>query len=142
MKLRAYIDGASRGNPGPAALGVIIKDERGQMITEIGQFLGDATNNVAEYRALLACLDAVENLSRQRQDGPPEELIVFTDSELLVRQVRGDFRVRQPHLRELHHEVMARIRSLPYPFRIELIDRLANREADRLAHRTLNLQSM
>jgi len=208
VKLHAYIDGASRGNPGPAALGVIIKvapqtarrtrgpEESGQTIAEMGQFLGETTNNVAEYRALLACFDVLEHLSGDRgpQTGPAglqasrptgptdpedlqvlrnrstydslagqalagqagelrrtaarkltepiEELTVFTDSELLVRQVRGDFRVRQPHLRELHREVMARIRGLPYCFRIELIDRSANREADRLAHRTLNLQSV
>ena len=81
MKLILHIDGASRGNPGPAAIGVIVTDENGTVLAEIGEYIGETTNNVAEYKALLRGLKEVDRLGAQKY--------LFNDSELLVKQMEG-----------------------------------------------------
>ena len=89
-----YTDGASRGNPGPAAAGAVIKDDRGNNVVEISQYLGTATNNQAEYCALIAALEAAVVLH-------PRFVRVCMDSELAVRQLQGRYRVKNPGLRPL-----------------------------------------
>ena len=126
-----YTDGASRGNPGKAAAGGVCKDENGVTLFEFSEFLGTATNNVAEYKALIIGLEKILKL-------PDEKAVkVFSDSELLVRQVRGIYRVREPSLQLLIQEV-ARLKSGLTAFEISHIPREDNKEADRLANEALN----
>jgi ribonuclease HI len=125
-----YTDGAARGNPGPAGAGVCIRDAAGRVLVERGRYLGEATNNVAEYRALLIGLEEARRL------GSPE-VQVRSDSELLVRQMRGVYRVRSAPLQELH----ARAKALEREFeRVEYVHvtREHNRDADRLANRAID----
>ncbi len=126
----ANIDGGARGNPGPAAYGVVIRNARGEVIKEWGEYLGIQTNNVAEYSALLGALD----YAVQERQG---SLKVLSDSELLVRQMLGEYRVKNPALKELHERARALARKLQR-FSIEYVPRERNREADRLVNQALN----
>lgn len=129
-KLVVYTDGAARGNPGPAGAGVCIRDARGNVIEERASYLGEATNNVAEYEALLLGLDEAQRLGGTRVE-------IRSDSELVVRQMLGEYRVRNARLKELH----ARAKSLERVFaRVEYVHvrREENRDADRLANRAID----
>jgi ribonuclease HI len=134
LKLFAYIDGSSLGNPGEAGYGVIIKDETDQVLKGRGQYIGKATNNVAEYQGLLGCLELMEAYTISH-------LVVFSDSQLLVRQIHGTYRVKQPHLQVLHKKVLDTIRSADYHFEIRHIPRQRNEEADRLARQSVMIRS-
>jgi ribonuclease HI len=121
-----HIDGGARGNPGPAGYGVFFQDEERQAVARLHRYLGCQTNNVAEYSALLAALEyALANRWRA--------LHVFSDSELLVRQINGVYKVKNEGLRPLFQQAQTLIRQLEW-FRIEHVARAANREADRLAN--------
>jgi ribonuclease HI len=124
--ITAYCDGGSRGNPGPAGYGVFIQGPDGETLAELSEFLGRATNNVAEYQALLAALDYALRSGHGR-------LRVVADSELLVKQIQGRYKVCSPDLRPLHEEAKRRIARLD-GFRIEHVLRGKNRQADRLAN--------
>lgn len=122
----AYIDGGSRGNPGPAGYGARLEDARGTMLAELHESVGVTTNNVAEYRGLLAAL-------AWAVDHGVSALHVRSDSELLVKQMRGEYRVKNSGLQPLHQEargLMARIGRVTF----EHVRREKNREADRLAN--------
>ncbi|MBE3590083.1 MAG: ribonuclease HI family protein [Firmicutes bacterium] len=121
-----HTDGAARGNPGPAGIGVLILDEHGRTLERIAEPIGETTNNVAEYRALL------RGLRRARELGA-ERVRVFSDSELMVRQLSGAYRVKQEHLRALHEEALRLARAFA-AFDIVHVPRERNREADRLAN--------
>ena len=124
------IDGAARGNPGPAGIGVMIQQENSPLERELWKYIGQATNNVAEYEALLLALKEAGRLK-------PARLRVRSDSELLVRQVEGRYRVKNPRLAELHSQVRDLMRTLPC-FQIEHIGRELNRQADALANRAID----
>ena len=126
----AHIDGGSRGNPGPAAYGVAIKTLQDEPVTAFAKFLGKTTNNFAEYQGLLASLDyALRNgYSRLR---------VFTDSELMARQISGQYKVRSPDLKPLYEQAQAMIRRLE-AFSIRHVYREQNREADKLANQAMD----
>jgi ribonuclease HI len=132
LELVAHIDGGARGNPGPAAYAAIITTPGAKGVKEISQFLGETTNNEAEYAALLAALEyAVGHGARS--------LKVFSDSELLVRQIRGEYKVKSAGLKPLFRkaqELISRLES----FSITHLRREQNREADRLVNRTLDAQ--
>lgn len=133
MKGRAitlWTDGASRGNPGPAGAGVRIEVEGVVDPIEISEYLGETTNNVAEYRALLLGLRKAKTLS-------PSSLTICSDSELLVRQIHGEYRVKSPLLRPLYLEAFRCLRSFPAA-RILHIGRERNEEADRLANHAID----
>jgi ribonuclease HI len=124
--LVAYIDGGARGNPGPAGYGVRIERPDGTLVSEITGALGVATNNVAEYNGLLAALRyAVEHGVRW--------LEVRSDSELLVRQMRGEYKVRNPALQQLHAEARGLAGRL-HRVTLTHVRREENREADRLSN--------
>jgi ribonuclease HI len=128
--LLAHIDGGARGNPGPAGYGVVLEDERGRPVAELSEYLGRQTNNFAEYSGLLAALAyALEHGCKA--------LKVISDSELMVRQLNGIYRVRDPRLRELYDRAQAMIRKLDW-FGIEHARREHNREADRLANEAMD----
>ena len=122
----AHIDGGSRGNPGPAGYGVVIKDRAGKTREMLSRFIGRATNNVAEYEALLAALDYV-------LDHGGTHLEVYCDSELIVRQMQGSYRVKSADLLPLHQRARDLVGRLKR-FSIRHIPREQNAEADQLAN--------
>jgi|SRR5580704_15442697 ribonuclease HI len=126
----ANIDGASRGNPGPASYGVVVRDPAGKIILELAKNLGRETNNVAEYYALLAALDyaATNGIHALR---------IRSDSELLVRQMQGRYKVKSADLKPLHERASKLARQLGY-FVIEHVRREMNRDADALANVSLD----
>ena len=124
--ITAYIDGGSRGNPGPAGYGVQIVDDSGQVAAEFHQALDHATNNVAEYQGLLAAL-------AWAMDQGLRSLHIRSDSELLVRQLRGEYRVKNPGLQPLYQEARDRVARIG-KVTFEHVRREFNREADRLAN--------
>jgi probable phosphoglycerate mutase len=124
--LVAYCDGGSRGNPGPAGFGVYIQDSVGKVVAELSQYLGKHTNNFAEYSGLLAALEfSIANNYRS--------LRVISDSELMVKQMKGQYRVNSPELRPLYDEARRRVSQLDH-FQIQHVLREKNRHADRLAN--------
>ncbi len=102
--LTVYTDGGARGNPGPAAIGVVVADARDRLLREHKDLIGEATNNEAEYRALIKGLEIAAGFTR----GP---VTCVSDSELVTRQMRGEYRVREPRLVPLHEEALARTRA-------------------------------
>ena len=129
-RLAAHVDGGARGNPGAAGYGVHLADAAGESLDEVYGFLGTRTNNVAEYAGLLAALEYALRAGAGA-------LHVRSDSELLVRQIHGAYRVRNAVLQGLHRRARERIARLP-EFRIEHVRREQNREADRLANRAMD----
>jgi len=124
-----FTDGASRGNPGPAAIGATIKDMQGRLITSISQPIGRATNNQAEYRAIIAALEQAIKLGANQVD-------IRSDSELVSRQINGQYRVKTASLRPLYLKVK-QLQSQLKGFTINHIPRQQNIEADRLANLAL-----
>src|ERR1700733_13776572 len=122
----AYCDGGSRGNPGPAGFGVYIQDSAGKVLGELSQYLGAHTNNFAEYSALLAALEFAITHGHK-------SLRVISDSELMVKQMKGQYPVNRPELRPLYEEARRRIPQLDH-FQIQHVLREKNRHADRLAN--------
>jgi ribonuclease HI len=127
------VDGASRGNPGPAGFGVHVAGGDGEVAVELYGYLGQATNNVAEYQGLLHAL-------RWALKQGAREIEVFSDSELLVRQMGGRYRVKNPGLQPLYREA-SELLSRFERARISHVRREANREADALANRALDEQA-
>ncbi len=122
----AYCDGGSRGNPGPSGYGVVIEDASGRTVAELSEFLGVKTNNFAEYSGLLAALEYA------LKQGLPR-LRVIADSELMVKQMKGQYRVNSPDLRPLWEEAKRRVAGLER-FEIQHVLRGKNKGADRLAN--------
>jgi ribonuclease HI len=125
-----YIDGGSRGNPGPAGFGVRVETADGGLVEELHESIGVATNNVAEYRGLIAALRWA--LARGERD-----VLVRSDSELLVKQMLGVYRVKHPGLQPLHAEAR-RLASKVGRVRYEHVRRELNRHADRLANTAMD----
>ncbi len=131
MRFFLFTDGASRGNPGPAAAGVVIKDERGKVLAEVSRFLGRATNNEAEYRALLLGLTKAGELAGGG------ELMVLMDSELVVSQLKGIYKIKAAHLRPFFVEAKAKERAFSKVI-YRVIPREKNDRADALANEALD----
>jgi len=128
--LIAHCDGGARGNPGPAGYGVVIKDESGHKVAALSEYLGHQTNNFAEYQGLIAALEyALEH--------GPKALKVISDSELLVRQIKGIYKVKNPTLQDLHARAKELIKQLDW-FSIGHALREHNQEADRLANEAMD----
>ena len=128
--LVAHTDGGARGNPGPAGYGVAISDGKGNKVTGLSKYLGHQTNNFAEYQALIGALEyAVENHHKA--------LKVVSDSELMVRHIKGIYKVKDATLRDLHARAKELISQLEW-FHIEHVLRGHNREADELANRAMD----
>jgi ribonuclease HI len=126
----AEVDGASRGNPGPAAYAVILRAPDGAVLFRLGKYIGRETNNVAEYYALISALDAAVSRGVRR-------LRVRSDSELMVRQMKGAYRVKSPDLKPLHERARKLAAGFEF-FSIEHVLRERNREADALANAALD----
>jgi ribonuclease HI len=124
-KLRIFVDGCSRGNPGPAGIGYLIFDEGGRLLSKKWKHVGLRTNNEAEYLAAIEALKEALSLGAS-------EIELLSDSELLVKQIRGEYAVRSDRLAPLHEELIRLVRSFE-KFIVKHIERDGNREADRLA---------
>jgi ribonuclease HI len=129
-RTRLYTDGAARGNPGPAGAGAVIVSPGGHVVAKIGKFLGESTNNVAEYTGLIL------GLKRARAMGI-KELDVFSDSELLVKQLAGDYAVKADHLKPLYDEAQALLRGFP-DVHVAHIPREENAAADEMSNRAID----
>lgn len=130
MKVKAYIDGASRGNPGPASVGVFVIDDAGNTLKEHGRTLGTATNNVAEYTAFLDALRIAKDLGAT-------EFFVHSDSLLLVKQISGEYRVKNAPLKALKAQALLLMKGFK-AVRLVHVPRERNRDADRLANEALD----
>jgi len=128
--LIAHSDGGARGNPGPAGYGVVIKDQSGKQVAALSEYLGHQTNNFAEYQGLIAAIEYA------LQHGP-KALKLISDSELLVRQIKGIYKVKNPTLRDLHARAKDLIAQLEW-FSIGHAMREHNQEADRLANEAMD----
>ena len=126
----ANTDGGARGNPGPAAYGVVIRNSKGEILAELTEYLGLQTNNYAEYSGLLAALEYAV-----REQCPSVK--IYSDSELLVRQMQGRYKVSNPGLQQLYARAQSLVRKLQ-SFHIEHVLREGNKEADRLVNKTLD----
>jgi ribonuclease HI len=126
----AHVDGGARGNPGPAGYGVAIQDSAGHPVAELSEYLGHRTNNYAEYQGLLAAL-------RYAAEHQITALKVISDSELMVRQMKGIYKVRHPELRNLYDQAQQLVRRLEH-FEIRHAMREHNQTADRLANQAMD----
>src|SRR5947207_15059831 len=127
---RANIDGGSRGNPGPASYGVVIRDPRGEIVARLKKYIGRTTNNVAEYYGLIAALDYA-------QAHAIRALRIESDSELLVKQMRGTYKVKSEDLKPLF-ERAKKMSATISAFRIDHVYREQNKEADALANEAMD----
>ena len=126
----AHVDGGARGNPGPAGYGVVITDPAGKKLAELSQYLGHHTNNYAEYNGLLAAL-------RYAIAHKIHSLKIISDSELMVRQMKGIYKVKEPTLRDLHGRANQLVRQLEW-FEVDHVLRGHNKEADQLANEAMD----
>ena len=130
MKLATFTDGGARGNPGPAAAGIVIKNEAGEIIAHYGEYLGHQTNNFAEYSALLSALKRAKELGATEVD-------CVLDSELVVKQMRGEYKVKEPTLQKLFIQVYntaAQFKKVTYRHTL----RAGNKEADAEVNKILD----
>jgi ribonuclease HI len=125
-----HVDGGARGNPGPAAIGVVISDPGGAVVEELAETIGRATNNVAEYRALLRALERARALEAT-------ELEIIGDSELIARQLTGVYKVKHPSMRPLYEQAQAALRGFER-WHIRTVPRAQNARADALVNAALD----
>jgi ribonuclease HI len=129
-RVTVNVDGGARGNPGPAAIGVVLRNGDGSVLEEVGERIGEATNNVAEYKALLRGIE----LAAAHKAG---ELELVGDSELVVRQVEGRYKVKNAAMRKLHEEVKRALGGFD-SWSIRHVRRAENADADRLVNEALD----
>lgn len=129
-KLVINTDGGARGNPGPAGIGVIIKTESGEMVYQYGEFIGTATNNVAEYKALIKALTEAKHLGAK-------ELRIQMDSELIVKQMQGVYKIKEPTLKGLAQEVRELLQGFSAHTFVH-VRREFNKEADAMVNKAID----
>jgi ribonuclease HI len=136
MKKQIFVftDGGARGNPGPAAIGIVIKDERGKVLAQFGKSIGKTTNNVAEYQAVIEALKWIKNSIQYSVSS----IQVFLDSKLIVNQLNGYYKIKNGNLRNLIIEVRKLEREVGGNISYKLIPRGRNRLADFLVNQTLD----
>lgn len=133
-KLLLYTDGGSRGNPGPSGIGVIILDSKRKKIKESSKYIGETTNNVAEYSALVCGLEEAASLGA-------DEIVVYMDSELLAKQLNGEYRVKDENIKALFEKALGILKNFS-SFEIKHIAREKNKEADKLVNKAINLAGL
>jgi len=134
MKIVVNVDGGARGNPGPAAIGVVVRTEDGEVIADAAETIGSATNNVAEYRAL------IRGIELAAQHGATE-LELRGDSELVVKQIRGEYKVKDPGLKPLHAEARQALSAFS-EWSFDHVRREQNAEADALVNQALDAHAI
>ncbi|SHM06281.1 ribonuclease HI [Caldanaerovirga acetigignens] len=130
-RLKVYVDGASRGNPGDAGIGIVMLDENGNVVKEMSDYIGQTTNNIAEYTALITAL-------KEALEMGCEEVEVFSDSELMVKQINGQYQIKNEGIKRLYSQVtqlMKEFRS----FSINHVRREYNKRADELANEGIDM---
>jgi ribonuclease HI len=132
-KIKIFIDGACRGNPGKAASGIIFCDPEGRIFDQVGYYLGQATNNIAEYMGLIKALE-------KAQEYGFEEIEILSDSQLLIKQILGEYAVHNPQLKKLFKKAQELIKKIS-SFSIRYIPREENTLADKLANKVLDKAS-
>lgn len=132
--LNVYTDGASRGNPGPAAIGIIFKNKEGEIIWQKQETIGKATNNQAEYQALLRAMKHVNRFH-------PKKIVFHSDSELMIKQMLGEYKIKEPGIQDLFLKAWNKRIDLNKEIEFKLIPREKNHEADLLANRALDQES-
>jgi len=138
MKLIINTDGGARGNPGPAGIGVVIRDENNQIIAGHKQYIGEATNNCAEYKALILALQELQKmLNVKGQMSNVVSLEIRMDSELIVRQMQGRYKIKDANLKILAAEVIKLIKNFQH-VEFKHIPREQNKEADRLVNEAID----
>jgi ribonuclease HI len=130
LKLVVNVDGGARGNPGPAAIGVVVSEPDGTVIDEVAERIGIATNNVAEYRAVLKGIERAQALGAG-------EVELIGDSELVARQLTGSYKVKHPSMKPLHAEALAGLSGFD-SWRIRTVPRAQNARADALVNAALD----
>jgi ribonuclease HI len=130
LNVVVHVDGGARGNPGPAAIGVVVSTTDGEVLDEVSERIGVATNNVAEYRALLRGLERAQALGAR-------EIEIVNDSELVARQVSGVYKVKHPAMKPLHAEALAVLRTFDR-WRVRSVPRAQNARADELVNEALD----
>ena len=130
MKLTVHVDGGARGNPGPAAIGVVVSDSDGEVVDEVAERIGVATNNVAEYRALLRGLERARDLGA-------DEISIVNDSELVARQLTGAYKVKHPAMKPLYEQAVAALRGFRR-WSVTSVPRAQNARADALVNEALD----
>ena len=133
-RVEIYIDGGARGNPGPAGIGVVILDCGGKKIKDVSKYIGEATNNIAEYNALLYGLEEALMLRA-------DEIKINLDSELVARQISGEYRVKDANIKPLFERALNMLKGFKN-FEINHIERAKNKEADKLVNRAINLAGL
>ena len=139
MKFIAHTDGGSRSDPGPAAIGVVISNEKSQVLKEFGEYLGHATNNEAEYTAAITALKKIKSLWG-KENAKKSEVGIFADSELLVNQMNGEYKIENAKIKPLFLEFW----NLVFDFKkvkFSAIPREQNKEADRLVNEALDAKA-
>jgi ribonuclease HI len=129
-RVTVNVDGGARGNPGPAGIGVVLRNGDGSVLEEVGETIGEATNNVAEYRALLRGIELAAGRGA-------EEVELIGDSELVVRQVEGRYKVKNAGMKKLHEEVRRALQDFE-SWSIRHVRRAENADADRLVNEALD----
>jgi ribonuclease HI len=130
MKVVVHVDGGSRGNPGPAAAAAVVSTPDGDVIDEAAEYLGRATNNVAEYRGLILGLDRAKALGAT-------EIELYNDSELVAHQINGRYKVKHPDMKPLYLDAMDRLRAFGR-WRVKSVPRAQNAAADALVNQALD----
>lgn len=133
-KYLLYIDGGARGNPGPAGIGVVILDASRHKVKEVYRYIGEATNNIAEYSALICALEEALGLAAR-------EIVIHMDSELVARQLSGEYRVKNEDLKAFFEKALELLKAF-HSFEIKHIDRARNKDADRLVNKAINLAGL
>jgi ribonuclease HI len=131
-EIRVFTDGGARGNPGPAAVGVVILDDNNNIISETEKFIGSTTNNFAEYSALIEALNLLKEIDAYR-------IVFYTDSNLVYSQIKGFWKIKSPELKILNEQAKEMLKTLP-DYNFILIPREKNKSADRLVNKALDRQ--
>lgn len=134
-KLFIYADGGSRGNPGPSGIGFIILDDKKKKVKEVFRYIGETTNNIAEYTALIAALEEAARFAAGNA------VVVHLDSELVEKQLSGEYRVKDARIKPLFEKALGIIKTFK-EFEIKHIDREKNRDADKLVNKAINLAGL
>ncbi len=129
-QLTIFSDGGARGNPGPAGAGAVILDASGKVIAELSEYLGETTNNQAEYRAMIMALKAAKKMS-------PPSVEIFADSELVVKQIKGEYRVKDEGLKPLFRELMSLLGEFS-SYSVAHVRREKNKHADKLVNKAID----
>ena len=138
--IKIYTDGASRGNPGKAGIGIVIYDENNFILSSYKEYLGETTNNQAEYKALLKSAEMLKKLI-EAGEKDFDKIEFYADSELMVNQINFDYQVKEPELALLNNKFHFRMKKLGKKYTIKYIERGLNKAADRLANQAIDSKS-